>query len=324
MMKKLLVSLLSALLCISVVAEPEIQSDGNQNRNDVKIDENGYVFVPPLKYHISDGKAEVKRDKSYRELESVIVPSEIRIGEHVYPVTSIGETGFSWCCELRDIEIPSSVTSIGDSAFCGCSDLSSINIPSSVTSIGKSTFNSCINLTSINIPSSVTSIGEGTFSDCISLTSINISTSVISIGESAFAFCRDLTSINVSQDNLIYSSKDGILYDKNKTVLIYSPMGKKGAVKIPKSVTSIEEGAFSSCRCLTRIVIPSSVKSIEFDAFRDCIGLKSIKIPSSVTSIGDAAFWYCENLDIIIDNSEKNVSVGKDAFEGCKSVKFLK
>lgn len=34
-MKKLLVSLLSALLCISVVAEPEIQSDGNQNMNNI-------------------------------------------------------------------------------------------------------------------------------------------------------------------------------------------------------------------------------------------------------------------------------------------------
>jgi hypothetical protein len=147
---------------------------------------------------------------------------------------------------------------------------------------------------------------------------------VISIGESAFAFCRDLTSINVSQDNLIYSSKDGILYDKNKTVLIYSPMGKKETVKIPKSVTSIGNRVFSGCTGLTSIKIPKSVTSIGDYAFDDCTGLTSIEIPKSVTSIGILAFADCENLEIVIDNSKENVSVGEDAFYRCKSVKFLK
>ena len=35
MLKKLLVPLLLALICISVVAEPETQSDGNQNMNNI-------------------------------------------------------------------------------------------------------------------------------------------------------------------------------------------------------------------------------------------------------------------------------------------------
>ena len=67
MLKKLLVSLLSALLCISVVAEPEIQSDGNQNMNNITIDENGDVFVSPLWYHISsDSMVEMIKDDSYK------------------------------------------------------------------------------------------------------------------------------------------------------------------------------------------------------------------------------------------------------------------
>ena len=92
MLKKLLVSLLSALLCISVVAEPEIQLNGNQNETDVNIDENGDVFVAPLNYHISsDSTAEVIKDYSYKKLESVVIPSEIRVDGHVYSVTSIGD-----------------------------------------------------------------------------------------------------------------------------------------------------------------------------------------------------------------------------------------
>ena len=85
MLKKLLVSLLSAFLCISVVAEPESQSNENQNVNDAKIDEKGNVFVAPLKYHISsDSTAEVIKDDSYKKLESVVIPSEIQVDGHVY------------------------------------------------------------------------------------------------------------------------------------------------------------------------------------------------------------------------------------------------
>ena len=141
MLKKLLVSLLSALLCISVVAETESQLNGTQNETDVKIDENGDVFVAPLKYHItSDSTAEVIKDGSYIKLESVVIPSEIRVDGHVYSVTSVGEETFFFCFRLKNVEIPSGVTSICKEAFYRCSGLTSIEIPSSVTSIGESAF----------------------------------------------------------------------------------------------------------------------------------------------------------------------------------------
>ena len=474
MMKKLLVSLLSALLCISVVAEPETQSDGNQNMNNITIDENGNVFVSPLKYHISsDTTAEVIFDRSYIDLESVVIPSEIRIAGYVYPVTSIEYRAFYGCYDMTNIEIPSSVTHFDISAFDYCTELTSINVSrdnpnyssedgilydknkttlvlvpegkegsivllSGVTCIGDNACSGCRNLTSIEIPKSVTSIGKNAFWGCHGLTSIEIPSSVTSIGDNAFSGCHVLTSIKVSKDNPNYSSENGVLYDKNKTNLICVPSDKKGifeipssvtnigvsafdgcsgltsikipnsvasigknafwgchgltSIKIPKSVTCIGEDAFMFCHGLTSIEIPSGVTSIGDWTFYDCQGLTSIKIPlgvtsigcgafegssltninipssvtnignyafmfchgltsikipknvtiigesafmwcsglrivkisSSVTSIGEDAFYGCGNLDIIIDNSEKNVSVGKDAFEGCKSVKFLK
>jgi hypothetical protein len=36
------------------------------------------------------------------------------------------------------------------------------------------------------------------------------------------------------------------------------------------------------------------------------------------------AFKKCKNLDVVIDNKEQNVKIGYDAFNDCKSVKFLK
>ncbi|MBQ6561859.1 MAG: leucine-rich repeat protein, partial [Paludibacteraceae bacterium] len=52
--------------------------------------------------------------------------------------------------------------------------------------------------------------------------------------------------------------------------------------------------------------------------------LTSINIPEGVTSIEDGAFVGCSNLEIVIDNSKENVKVGDFAFDGCKSVKWLK
>ena len=144
MMKKLLVPLLLALICISVVAEPETQSDGNQNVNSITIDGNGDVFVSPLWYHISsDSTAEVIKDDSYKELESVVIPSQIQIAGRVYSVTSIGDNAFSVCLRLTSISIPSSVTSIEDGAFSHCVGLKDIEIPSSVTSIENDVFWNC-------------------------------------------------------------------------------------------------------------------------------------------------------------------------------------
>ena len=203
-MKKLLVSLLLALLCISVVAEPEIQSDGNQNMNNITIDENGDVFVSPLKYHISsDSTAEVIFDRSYKDLKSVVIPSKIRISGHVYLVTSIGMYAFLGCRGLTSIEIPSGVTSIGKGAFYDCSGLTRVEIPLGVISIGKGAFFGCNGLTSIEIPSRVTDIYVYAFRGCSGLTHIVIPSSVTSIGYEAFYLCENLdVVINNSKENV--------------------------------------------------------------------------------------------------------------------------
>jgi formylglycine-generating enzyme required for sulfatase activity len=258
-------------------------------------------------------------------------------------VTSIGVYGFYRCTGLTSITIPDSVTNTGNSAFALCTGLTSITIPDSITSLGGGAFMGCSGLTSVTIGNSVTSIKDSAFSACTSLTIVTIPDSVTSISRNAFQSCTSLTEITVDALNPLYSSLNGVLFNKNQTTLILCPEGKVGTYPIPDSATTIEDSAFAYCTGLTNVRIPDSVTSIGGHVFLGCTGLTSVTIPDSVTStIGNRAFDDCTGLTSVrIGNGVTSIeryaysrctgltsvtigngvtSIGEWAFAGCTSL----
>jgi len=205
-----------------------------------------------------------------------------------------------------NIVIPNGVTSIGDKAFrdvsfnMGNPNIISVTIPESVTSIGEMAFNDASNLQSVTINGNITSVGWWAFGDCYNITSVTIGKNgFISDFAENFWSIEKLTTINIDPANTSYSFQDGILYNKNKTVLILCLPAKGGAVTIPSTVTGIGQKAFAANKNITGVTIPNSVTKIETNAFLWCTSLTSITIGSGVTSIGNMAFWECVKLAAI-------------------------
>ncbi len=247
-------------------------------------------------------------------LASVTIPNS---------VTTIGMVAFNGCTSLTSVTIPDSVTTIGEDAFSFCTSLTSVTIPDSVTTIGDCAFRGCTTLASVTIPDSVTTIGDLAFYNCTTLASVIIPNSVTTIGKNAFSNCTSLENIIVGENNAYYLSINGVLFNKDKSKLIYYPAGMKNiSYTIPDGVTTIGDYAFYNCTSLASVTIPDSVTTIENDAFSRCTSLTSVTIPDNVTTIGDYAFDRCTTLTSVII-PDGITTIGFCAFESCTSLETV-
>ena len=199
-----------------------------------------------------------------------------------------------------------------------------VTIPSGkVTAIADQAFYNCVSITSLTIPEGVKTIGEKAFCQCSSMTAISIPASVRSIGDLSFEGCTKLRTITVASTSGYYSSEDGVLFNKDNSLLIRYPQGKTTAdYHVPSSVTVIEKSAFAQCLSLTRITLPTGLKQIRENAFDGDSGLISLTIPSAVSSIGSHAFRSTTGLKTLMLEA-KTPSCNKNAFLGSGILRIL-
>ncbi len=172
-----------------------------------------------------------------------------------------------------------------------------------VTTLGTRSFAACTNLTSIALSDSITTISWEAFKGCTRLNTLTIPKSVTSITGNAFAGCSGLDSFSVDMTNPAYcSSADGVVFSKDRTMLIRYPTGKQCNYLIPYSVSTIGHYAFQDCAGLTSIMIPGRVIHIGDGAFEKCEQLTSMTLPSSVISLGYnvSSFLHCSALTSIV------------------------
>lgn len=164
-------------------------------------------------------------------------------------------TGFDWVANGgNDIYVPRqidgyNVTEIGAYSFSNPeADAGVVILPDTITVIGEKAFFRA-NITAITIPVNVQLIGSG-----------------------AFAGCKNIKQHSVASGNNVYTTIEGILYQKTTKELVSVPAGypdnADNQIQIPDGITRIGDYAF-----------------YEFDSI-----IKGVTIPNTVTSIGQYSF----------------------------------
>ena len=256
-------------------------------------------------------------------------------------VVTIGDYAFRGCTGLKNLSISDNVLSIGEYAFANCTNITTITTGNGLTEIACNSFSKCSALTSLTTGNNLKNIADDAFEKCYNLADIIISDSVETIDRSAFSDCynvKNLTigknfsgkientfkmdyyhnfaSFNISEFNSNYSSDDfGVLYNKDKTILIRYPSGATNKTYIiPNSVTALADSAFYWDSSLESLIIPDNVTKIGNHCF-EMSNISNIDLSDNIIELGADAFRYCKIKEINLPNNL--VSIGGKAFAQC-------
>lgn len=127
-------------------------------------------------------------------------------------------------------------------------------------------------------------------------------------------------NFEVDYNNKYFASIEGIVYSKDKSILVQCPGRKTGTVIIPEGTNIIANGAFSGTS-IEKIVLPESVDVIKARAFWGS-KISDIEFHNNSIYIKDEAFAYCQNLSKIV-LPEKIKYLGNGAFKNCKNLKQI-
>lgn len=319
--------------------------------NKIEVDKNNLNYTSINGVLFSKDKTVLLAYPKENSATSYIIPDGVKI---------IESTAFMGTSNLNSIVIPDGVTTIKENAFYLCSNLKNVSIPTSVKSIGRDAFDFSV-CSKVNngyyisncligadneingnftIKDGTRLVADSALRGIENLESITIPASVEIIGDCAllnFSIDGKLKSITVSKANKNFSSENGVLFNKNKTELIYYPFGKEDTIyTVPSTVTKLAKVSFNDCK-LSKLNLPDNLKYIDESAFQgislkslsipesveyigryafDLSGIETIHIPKGITTIEEGTFYRCMQLkSVSIDNHIKHI--GDCAFSAC-------
>lgn len=151
-----------------------------------------------------------------------------------------------------------------------------VKIPYGVEVIEEDAFAYCLHIESVKLPETLKIIKNRAFL-FTRIKKIYIPASVTQIDQDAFLESTFLNEIIVDQNNPIYSSQDGILFNKTKENLITFPPFKIGdPLVIPDTVKCVKNGALPKFPFIFSLVINKNLEEIDRVGLQYCLNLKNI------------------------------------------------
>jgi hypothetical protein len=205
------------------------------------------------------------------------IPSSVTNSGTVYTVVTVGSASFYASLNLTSIVIPDSVTSIEQSGFNGCNNLRSITLSNSLLSIGLYAFIG-VSLKNIIFPSSLTSIGDAAFIYVESLKNIAFEGNISSIGTGNFGTQNDTVyyKLNAYNDNIISTIVPSLF----TYAVAYTDINSINQVDAPQNVTGI---AGTNMVIITWSAVTNSGTIEKYQ-----ISYYNITTPSSITTVNVA------------------------------------
>ncbi len=263
------------------------------------------------------------------ETELIFYPAGLADTGYTFPETVkiVGYKAFNANKTLQKIVFNEGLTVIDPLTFTDCSSLAEISIPDTVTNVSANAFKGTAYYNDesnrengvlycgawlLNCPPSVTSltvregtvgiarsaIESGSFSNKSVLSTVYLPSSLTEMENGALSICQNLTQITVHEDNPLFSSQDGILYNKEKNVLKTYPASRAAtSFTVPETVTEIGYAAFRYGKKLSSVTLPEGLLSIGKNAFYSCSNLVTLTLPEGLSDIDDYAFYGCSKLD---------------------------
>ena len=187
-------------------------------------------------------------------------------------------------------------------------------------------------ITTLIIPAKVEHYGfiykvsecKSSFRQFPSLKRLELPSTVIKVD---IAEIENLQEVVVDKGNTEFSTEDGVLFNKQKTVLLSFP--RRRDVKeylIPDGVEQIAEEAFRGQPYIEEIVFPDITIAIEKRAFADCRSLREVHLGKNIKKIGIESFAYTAIERFVLTPNARFVNQhkwdGKTPFYGSKLKAF--
>lgn len=134
-------------------------------------------------------------------------------------------------------------------------------------------------LIKVTISEGVEYINNPGFSFCPHLKTLVLPSTLQKIDDAALNHCSGLDDIQFPKGSDYFCIEDGVLYNKEKTQLVYYPAtNQQDKFVIPASVTAIGKGAISENKYLKILVLPVSLQKWNPSAVDNCVNHTAYEI----------------------------------------------
>lgn len=232
---------------------------------------------------------------------------------------TIDVSSFENVSSLEKVELVNSKM-VSSKAFYGCSSIKELVLNEGLKTIENYAFYGLKNLVSVELPSTLETYNNG-FSSC-GIESLHFGKALKEYSD--LNTNLSLKEISVSSDNSYFSDANGVLFNKDKSVLLTYPAGKSDeSYKIPDSVKELGNSAFKCAKA--KSVDLNKVEKMGTECFRYS-SLEEVSFPSTLVSIGKTSFSGSKVSKVNFAESlvgAETLTLGEFMFSSCTKLKEL-